>query len=275
MRPTSGRSSLRNNRSFTVGSLIIACFVIAPGVRARGYQSVLFPQLSLQSSDDLSSEISTLTKRLRSSDEEERREATLKLSALLTPAAIPALTVGLSDTSERVRAAAATGLGYIGDPSSIATLVARIAQERKSPFMRKTIAYALGEFHTQEATAALVALLKDKDVEVRSAAAVALAQYNDATAIESLIAALNDKSDFVRAHAARALGVNGRSAAHAVSRLTRSLATDPDNEVRRQSAVALGLIGEPSAIAALERAEQSNDPYLSHAARNAIKMIQR
>jgi len=174
-----------------------------------------------------------------------------------------------------VRAAAATGLGYIGDPSSIATLVARIAQERKSPFMRKTIAYALGEFHTQEATAALVALLKDKDVEVRSAAAVALAQYNDATAIEPLIAALNDKSDFVRAHAARALGVNGRSAAHAVSRLTRSLATDPDNEVRRQSAVALGLIGEPSAIAALERAEQSNDPYLSLAARTAIKMIQR
>ena len=98
------------------------------------------------------------------------------LAALETPAAIPALTSALNDTSERVRAHAITGLSRLSDPSLVPVIAARLAQDKK-PFVRKTAAYALGKFGRAEGTAALVAALKDKDIEVRGAAAVALGEY--------------------------------------------------------------------------------------------------
>jgi HEAT repeat protein len=58
-----------------------------------------------------------------------------------------------------------------------------------------------------------------------------------------------------------------------VPNLVKILTTDEDHEARRQAAQALGHIGEPSALPALERAEHSSDPYLSQAAREAIARI--
>jgi HEAT repeat protein len=79
----------------------------------------------------------------------------------------------------------------------------------------------------------------------------------------------------VRARSAYALGLNGSSAARAATELVRLLTSDPDNEVKRQAVGALGLIGEPSALPALKRAELSSDPHLSRAARHAINLIER
>ncbi len=139
--------------------------------------------------------------------------------------------------------------------------------------MRKTAAYALGKLGRTEGTAALVAALKDKDIEVRGAAAVALGEYRDASAIAPLTAALEDKSEFVRAQSARALGVNGRAAAQSVPLLIKLLTSDKDPNVKRHAATALGQIGERAALPALERAVRDHDPYLSQAASEAIKMI--
>jgi HEAT repeat protein len=262
---------LQHSPRFIFSLIVLALFTSAQPFFRAGQCAVSFShhKTGQQSSQ---SEIERFTSQLRSSDEEERREATIMLAALETPAAIPALTSALNDTSERVRAHAITGLSRFTDPSLVPLIAARLAQDKK-PFVRKTAAYALGKFGSPEATAPLTAALKDKDIEVRGAAAVALGDYADASAIAPLSAALEDKSEFVRSQSARALGVNGRAAAAAVPLLIKLLNSDKDQQVRRHAATALGLIGERASLPSLERAARDHDPYLSQIASEAIKMI--
>ncbi|MFL6214956.1 MAG: HEAT repeat domain-containing protein [Blastocatellia bacterium] len=221
---------------------------------------------------DRRAEIARYAAALQSGDEEERRQAVLMLGAMRDAATIPTLRAALGDKAERVRAAAIAALGMLDD-SSLTPVIAIYLTKDNRPFVRKTAAYALGHFATGDATAALIVGLRDKDMEVRGAAAVALSSRPDAAAIAPLIKSLSDKSPFVRAHAAAALGVNGRAAAQAVPDLVRVLAKDEDHESRRQAATALGRIGEPSSLTALQEAERSSDPYLSQAAREAISSI--
>jgi len=72
--------------------------------------------------------------------------------------------------------------------------------------------------------------------------------------------------------AAQALGQIGSQAG--VQPLISAL-TDEANSIhiRRAAAEALGMIGDPSAIPALEAALASNDPYLSEAARAALRRV--
>jgi HEAT repeat protein len=48
-----------------------------------------------------------------------------------------------------------------------------------------------------------------------------------------------------------------------------------ETDVRREAASALGLIGDPAAIPALQGALTASDPYLVEAANNAIRNISR
>ncbi|MEK6410547.1 MAG: HEAT repeat domain-containing protein [Acidobacteriota bacterium] len=211
---------------------------------------------------------------LNSSDEEERREAVMRLSHLKTSAATSALLSALNDRSSRVRAAAAACLAERGEASTVPLLAACLAKD-KDAFVRKTAAYALGKFQGTGRTAALIAALKDKDAEVRGAAAVSLGDHADTAAVTSLTTALSDRSAFVRARAARALGVNGSAATPAVPALIRLLTSDDDNEVKRQASTALGSIGDRSALPALERARHDKDPHLVQAAIDAIRMLEK
>ena len=230
-------------------------------------------QTNQQASQETASEIAHWTAQLRSSDEEERRQAVLMLAATGERTAASAILPALNDPSPRVRSLAINSLASFGDKSFVPLIAARLAQD-KTAFVRKVAAYGLGRLQSSEATPALVAALKDKDIEVRGAAAVSLGEYQDATAIPALISALSDKQEFVRAQAARALGANGRASAQTVPILVKLLTSDKDPEVKRQAATALGLIGERSALPALERAQHSPDPYLSQAALEAISRIQ-
>ncbi len=249
--------------------LALAGFATASPHRGDAATCSLHPQ---SASQDIASEIARLNSQLNSSDEEERRSAVLALATLEAPAARNLLITATGDRSERVRAAAVTALGELGD-TALAPLVAPLLLKDKSVFVRKSAAYALGRLRGQAGTAALVAALKDKNVEVRGAAARALGEYADAQAIEPLSLALTDKSEFVRAQSARALGVNGRAARRTVPNLIRVLTSDPDYEAKRQAAWALGEIGDPSALPALEAARRATDPYLSSAALAAIEKI--
>lgn len=264
---------LKRSPRLIASLIVLSAFASAQPFCGSGQCAIVSPS-PVNSKQSSQSEIERYTSQLKSSDEEARREATLMLVALETPATIPALTSALNDTSERVRALAITGLARLGDSSLVSIIAARLAQDKK-PFVRKSAAYALGKLGSAEGTAALVAALKDKDIEVRCAAAVALGEYSDASAIAPLTVALQDKSEFVRAQSARALGANGRAAAAAVPSLVRLLASDKDQNVRRHAATALGQIGERSALPALERAARDHDPYLSQAADEAIKLLGR
>jgi HEAT repeat protein len=225
-----------------------------------------------EASRNTAAEVALQSSRLRSSDESERIDAAVKLAELRSPLAIPALRSALDDKTEMVRAIAVEGLAATGDSQVVQSITARLEQD-KSVFVRKAAAYGLGLIGSPGGTSALVGALKDKNEEVRGAASVALGKYRDPSAVDGLVAALNDKSDFIRSRAAFALGVNGRAAIKAVSPLLKLLDSDPAPEVRRQSAIALGEIGDPAALDALERAKRSPDPYLSLAALSAIEKI--
>ncbi len=255
----------------TIGllSLILAITITADG----GLNSIVRPDQSSEQS--LQEEIARLTDQLKSSSEEDRRSAVLMLSATGSRDAGPALVSAIDDSSERVRAAAVDGLARLRDLSHIPIISAILARDKR-PFVRKTAAYALGQYANTETTAALVtALTRDKDVEVRSAAVVSLGLYKDPAAVAPLTKALRDKNDFIRAYAARALGVNGPTSEPAVNELIRLLTSDQAGEARRQAATALGLIGSPAARPALERAARSTDPYLSRLAIEALESLQR
>jgi HEAT repeat protein len=265
---------LRQMFGSVVSILATASLLSALAFDARGYAPAFLSQdqTDKQAPQSVATEIAHWASQLRSSDEEERRQAVLMLMSLGNSEAARAIVPALNDPSPRVRALATNGLAASGDRSFIPVIVERATQD-KVGFVRKMAVYGLGRFQSADATAGLVAALKDKDIEVRGAAAVSLGQYQDAAAIPALIGALADKQEFVRARAAFALGVNGRASAQAVPALVRLLAQDKDAEVKRQAATALGLIGESSARPALERAQHSSDPYLSRAALEALKLI--
>ncbi|HEY7543439.1 MAG TPA: HEAT repeat domain-containing protein [Blastocatellia bacterium] len=220
------------------------------------------------------SEIARLKARLSSGNEEERLDAAVALSAMRGEEAAVVLRAAIDDRSEKVRAAAINGLASMGDDES-APLIAASLREDKSLYVRKEAAYALGHLRSSDAALSLINALRDKNVEVRGAAAVALGELRDLSTIEPLIVALNDKSDFVRAKSARALGRMGRAASQAVAVLINLLSSDEEGEVKRETAQALGLIGDRAALPALREASQSSDPLLSEAAAEAIKMITR
>ena len=102
--------------------LALAGFATASIDRGEVATSPINPQITQQRSDDIDAEIARLNTQLNSSDAEERRSAVLALSTLETPAARNSLIAALGDRSERVRAAAITGLGRLGD-SSLATIM--------------------------------------------------------------------------------------------------------------------------------------------------------
>jgi len=197
----------------------------------------------------------------------------MQLSHLDGEGAASALASALNDRSPRVRAAAVAGLAHRGEEGSVSLLAERVTKD-KDAFVRKVAAHSLAKFQGGARTAALIAALQDKKAEVRGAAAVALADHPDSLAVPSLARALTETDAFVRAHAARALGVNGSAAVQAVPALIKLLTSDEDNEAKRQAATALGLIGDRSALEALQRARRDKDPYLAQAALDAISAIE-
>lgn len=93
--------------------------------------------------------------------------------------------------------------------------------------------------------ARLVAALKDPDLDVRLALGQALARM-PAAAVGPLGEALRDADPMRRAGAAYALGLIGEPAAAALPNLLDAL-DDPELEVRRQSARAVGRVMVPRA----------------------------
>jgi HEAT repeat protein len=264
---------------FCAGSLALIVTMFGAGSASAR------PLISAQNSDQLTPmqrEIDRQRQRLRSDDIEERRDALMRLSNLKRPDAARVAVAGLNDPAPVVRVTAAHAIKSLPQAEAAALLLPLLAD--KSEFVRREAAYALGETRNRSAVAPLVNILtSDKEMSVRAAAALALGEIGDEAAAQPLAQVLagqpekkkkakGEADDFVKRAAARSLGrIKSRSG---VDVLIATLTNDAnDNDVRREAATALGLIGDTAAIPTLQAALTSSDPYLSEAARAALRRL--
>ena len=229
-------------------------------------------------------EIERQRQRLASDSIEQRRDALMRLAALRRPEASRAAVAALNDSAPVVRVTAAHAILSL-PPAEAVALLTPLLQD-KLEFVRQETAYALGETRSRAAVEVLAnLLLTDMDSGVRGAAAVALGQIGDESAVPALTQALGgwpqtqkkkksktEANEFVLRAAARSLGQIRSRASGTVLIATlqnETFATD----VRREAALALGIIGDSAAVPALRAAFSSDDPYLSEAARDALRRL--
>jgi len=224
--------------------------------------------------------------RLNSSDEEERRDALMRLGAMHRAAASRAALPLLNDPSPIVRATATKAILSLEPEESAAALLPLLND--KDEFVRREAAYALGLTRSRTATTSLTdRLLNDKEAGVRGAAAVALGRIADENAVIALASILApqlsapaktkrkpEANDFVLRAAAVALGqIKNRAGTPALISALNNEKFSQD--VRREAARSLGLIGDPAAIPALQTASLSEDPFLSQLAFDSLKKLRR
>lgn len=134
----------------------------------------------------------------------------------------------LDDDVARVRAAALTSLGFVGDDADVPALLRATRDER--PLLRETAAVALGRIAGTAATDALVTLLDASAPELRYQAIVGLsrgAQDAPDELASRIAACLTDTDSYVREAAASALASFGDAAKPHAETLARLLADEP------------------------------------------------
>lgn len=275
---TAGR--LRAIFSLACATIAVAAAVLLCSYQlAQGAQSALSPQQR---------EIERERTRLASADTEERRDAVTRLGALRRPDASRAAAPALQDAAVIVRVTAAHAILSLPADEAAALLLPLLADRQE--FVRREVAYALGETRSRTAVDALMAALaRDKEAGVRGAAAVALGQIGDERAVTALADALGrripgtgffsrvtrnktDENEFVRRAAAEALGHIGSRAA--VPALIAILTNDKSgDDVRREAARALGLIGDQTAVPALRSVLAARDPLLAQLAYEVLRKL--
>ena len=169
----------------------------------------------------------------------------------------------LSARSETVRC-----LGQTRHASAQEKLTAVLAKDPEDS-LRQAAATALGSFDNTNAVAALAnALATDAEPGVRIEAATALGKLRSArtpTAVSALITALQkDQDNSIKAGGVMRMGNSVRGAAAtalgllrdpaALPALDKALQRDPDASVRAEAATALGGLGRPEAVNRLETA---------------------
>jgi HEAT repeat protein len=273
-----------HNRQLT--NFTFACAVLLAGVailcvfvtvsNAQSTRNLTPAQIALQQQQQ----------RLSSGDEDERRDALMRLGAMRSQAASRVALAGLSDVSPIVRVTAAKAILSL-DPAQSAAALLPLLQD-KDEFVRREVAYALGLTRSRTATDALSdRLLNDKEAGVRGAAAVALGQIGDESAVVALASTLapqlsmpakskrkREENPFVLRAAAVALGQIKRRAG--VPALVSAVNDEKfPYDVRREAARSLGLIGDPSAVPALQSASLSEDPFLAQLAHESLRKLRR
>jgi HEAT repeat protein len=250
----------------------VFCLSLAYSVCAQSTETLTPAQL----------EIHQQRERFSSSSDEDRRDALMRLGAMHLAEASRAALPGLTDPSPMVRVTAVRAILSLSPAESVQALVPLLGD--KDEFVRRETSYALGLTRSKDATAPLVdRLLQDKEDGVRGAAAVALGQIGDESAVVSLATVLTgqatrkgkrEQNEFVLRAAAESLGhIKSRAGVPALIAVLNNEKLSSD--IRREAARALGLIGDPSSVPALNQASMSSDPYLSLAAHEALKKISR
>jgi len=266
--------------------------IVSPAIFVAGVTIVLF--LTVTTNLDQAQSPQNLTpvqaaierehQRLSSSNAEERRDALMRLGAMHRPAASRAALPLLADPSPIVRVTATKAILSLEPDESAAALLPLLND--KDEFVRRETAYALGQTRSRTATTSLTDhLLNDKEAGVRGAAAVALGRIGDENGVISLASVLAPQlsapakskrkpevNAFVLRAAAVALGeIKNRAGTPALIEALNNEKFPQD--VRREAARSLGLIGDPAAIPALKSASISEDPFLAELAFQALRKL--
>ena len=262
---------------------------VAAGVTVVLFLTVLVPFTAAQSSRNLTpvqAAIERQRERLSSADEEERRDALMRLGAMHRAMASRVALPLLSDPSPIIRVTAAKAVLSLDPAESAAALLPLLND--KDEFVRREVAYALGATRSRTATASLVdRLLNDKEDGVQGAAAVALGMIGDDNAVIPLASVLApqlsepakskrkpETNQFVLRAAAVALGqIKNRAGTPALIAALNNEKFPTD--VRREAARSLGLIGDPAAIPALKSVSTSEDPFLAQLAYESLRKLSR
>ena len=268
-----------------MGLTLGPAIMLAAGAIVFLFSSLTYAQSS-RNLTPLQLEIEKQQQRLNSSDEEERRDALMRLAAIRRAAASRVALPALSDPSPIIRVTAAKAVLSLDAAESAAALLPLL--DDKDEFVRREVAYALGLTRSRTATAALSErLLNDKEAGVRGAAAVALGKIADEAGVVALASVLapelsgpskgkrkREENEFVLRAAAEALGqIKSRAGVPALLSAVGNEKFAID--VRREAVRALGSIGDPSAVPALKTASTSEDPYLSQLAYESLRKLSR
>lgn len=254
-----------------------------------------------------------LAEQIKRGNTEQKREALRLIRNLDSETASRLAVPALRDSSEIVRATAASSVIFLPDDEAF-TALSPLLNDKKE-LVRREAAYALGAVRNSNSVAALLQVYrKDKIADVRNAAIVALGEIGDASAIETLTQILRGKprkndqaDDFLRRAAARSIGQiaqfiqtgttkvvtpqtfsTGQSAPKfprlaerfpifqpAVTVLINVLQNaDESGDAEREASFALGEIGDASAIPALRANLNNPDYYLAEISRQALRKIE-
>ncbi|MEO8041296.1 MAG: HEAT repeat domain-containing protein [Acidobacteriota bacterium] len=140
---------------------------------------------------------------------------------------------------------------------------------------KRAALFEIRNLRSASASRLAIPALRDKDLIVRASAAASVVFAPKAEGSAALIPLLSDKDEFVRREAAYALGdVQDRAATTPLSRLMQD---DKIIEVRAAAAIALGKIGDASAIdslrAILKTRPREDDEFLRRSAARSIGQI--
>ena len=176
----------------------------------------------------------------------------------------------LADTATGPAAMAAWALGEMHDPASAQSLQGAV--QASSPRVRLASAWALGQLEDASFVKDVLPLLRDPDPVMRATAAEALGRMKSPRVGAALVGALTDRNAAVRLAAVSALAeVRERSA---IAPLEGLLLNDPDAEVQRECARALGELRAARSLDPLARALGDRDVEVQRAAADAIAELE-
>jgi HEAT repeat protein len=211
--------------------------------------------------------LESLSKALGDRSASVRAAAVDSLGCLGANEASKPISRAVSDVDPAVRCRAIIALGRLGNAGVEPLLLALKDSQWQ---IRNLSAQALGEIKSPLAIAPLSAAVADPHEEVRFSAADALAKIGGPATVEPLISSWRINDILVNTVARNALVAMGHEC---VERLVKALG-DANVSVREQAAIALGQIGDPRAIPALQSlADRDPDSMVATAAIAALAKI--
>ncbi len=176
----------------------------------------------------------------------------------------------LDPNNHFVRAAAAQALGRLRADTAVDLLIQRCETDWNH-FVRSNAALALGLVGNTVAVPALVRLLNADKERMRSYSVWALALLRQPSLMSHIIERLTDSNHHVRQCAATGLAVLRDPAA--CDPLGKVIRTDENEYVLQWATLALGAIGHPDGLPAIEHAFHASSPYVRHKAIAALGEI--